>query len=101
MQLSDLFQPFTFIIRSRMTTQDKSVSTWGWMPFLALTSGAGLLMLGTAYSLSRSVGDMLSYVLYWSSLLMVFVPLAWRLLLSTPTRQERFILILILAISVY
>jgi hypothetical protein len=89
------------ITHSRPVVQDKVVSTWGWMPALALTSAIGLLALGTAYTLSRNVGGTLAYVMYWASLMMVYAPVAFRLLTASPTRQERFMLVLILGISVY
>src|SRR5205823_6269900 len=74
--------------------------TWGWLPALSLISAIGIFLLALAYNAAR-VASQWTYLLFWSSMLVLFLPIAWRLLLSKPARQERLALLLVLGIALY
>ena len=72
----------------------------GWLAPLCLLAAAGLLLLSIADSAARSAKPW-AEPLFWSGLLMIFVPMAGRLLLPAPTREERIGLIAALGVGLY
>jgi hypothetical protein len=74
--------------------------SWGWLPALSLISAVGIFLLALAYNAAR-VASLWAYPLFWSSMLVLFLPIAWRLLLSRPARQERLTLLILLGIALY
>ncbi len=73
---------------------------WGWLPTLSLVSAAGLLMIAMAYSASRN-GEIWGLPHFWIGLLVVFVPIAYRLFSAEPERHERIGLLLIIGLALY
>lgn len=73
---------------------------WGWLPMLSLVSAAGLLMISLAYSASRN-GEIWGLPHFWIGLLVVFVPITYRLFLTEPERRERIGLLLIIGLALY
>lgn len=73
---------------------------WGWLPMLSLVSAAGLLMIALAYSASRN-GEVWGLPHFWIGLLVVFVPIAYRLFSTEPERRERIGLLIIVGLALY
>jgi hypothetical protein len=73
---------------------------WGWLPVLGLVSAAGLLMIALAYSAARN-GEAWSLPHFWIGLLVMFVPIAYRLFSAEPEREERIGLLLIIGLALY
>jgi hypothetical protein len=69
-------------------------------PVLALSSGLGLLLVVIAYARSRATTSS-SQTLFWFGLLVVFVPIVWRLASARPKRIERLTLALLLGLTLY
>ncbi len=80
-------------------TQGGSVSL-GWLLLLALTSALGVFMVAYAFHVSRSGGTGWE-VLFFTGLLLVFVPPLPRLIAPSPTRFERIALVCIAGIACY
>ncbi|MBA3874034.1 MAG: hypothetical protein H0X30_33290, partial [Anaerolineae bacterium] len=68
---------------------------WGWFPAIALLDAFALMMTATAYTLQRNSSQW-GAVLFWVSLLIIFVPIAYRLLSSSIARRERVGLVVVL-----
>ena len=79
--------------------------SWGWFPILALMSACGLLLVATAYTCSRFNGRWLSasqaLLIWWMGLLIIFLPIAARLLSSDASRRERLAIVLTLGIQFF
>jgi len=75
-------------------------SPWGWMPILSLTSAVGVFLVALAYEGGR-LATQWANPLFWFGLLMLFLPIAVRLLSRQPTRRERIALLILLAITLY
>ena len=73
---------------------------WGWLPPLSLTSAAGVLLVALADNAGRFVLPW-TEPLWWFGLLVLFLPIAWRLFLQKPTRRERIALLVVLGMSLY
>ena len=72
----------------------------GWMPFLALVSASGLVMLALAYSLA-SRSSPLADPLYWSSFLVIAGPILLRLASVRASRAERLALVIWLGLALF
>ncbi len=79
-------------------TQD--VESWGWLPAIAVTSALGWLAVASADSSARSEYEWAPLLMY-AGLLLVFVPVAARLLSAAPARRERIGLVLMLGLGLY
>lgn len=80
---------------------ERTVSTrWGWLPALSLTSAVGLVVAAVAFTGARS-DQPWSTALFWASLLLIFVPAAFRLSLSSITRDERIGLVVVVGLALY
>lgn len=94
----------TLVPRAAQLTRRASLTAktnlWGLFPFLCLTSSFGLLMVALANTLSRNA-DELAPALFWGGLLVVFIPIAARLVSPEINRQERLALVLVLGCSLY
>jgi hypothetical protein len=77
-----------------------SADTWGWLPVLSLSSALGLLLVALAYNAGRFATQG-SELLYWFGLLVLFLPIAWRLFSPGAARRERIALLLMLGIALY
>lgn len=79
--------------------------SWGWFPALALVSAFGLLLVATAYTCSRFDGRWLSagqaLIVWWAGLIVIFLPIAARLLSSDPSRRERLATVVTLGIQFF
>jgi hypothetical protein len=74
--------------------------TWGLFPIIGLSNGLAFILLALANTASRQSAAYAS-ALFWISLLLIFVPTALRLISSSPSRQERIGLVVLLGLSLY
>jgi hypothetical protein len=75
-------------------------NSWGWLPTLSLTSAVGVFLVALAFNMGR-VASPWSEPLFWFSLLVLFLPIAWRLFSAGPARRERIALLIVLGIALY
>lgn len=75
-------------------------SPWFWPALLALLTAVGLVMVAAANAGAQSSAGWAPY-LFWSGLLVTFLPAAGRLLLPVRSRQERLALVVLLALALY
>ncbi|HEX3643473.1 MAG TPA: hypothetical protein VHV10_19475, partial [Ktedonobacteraceae bacterium] len=76
------------------------VTSWGWLPELALTSTLGMLSIAYAFANSRNGGTGLRAFLY-PGLLLIYTPIAVRLISPAVSRTERIILLCIAGVCCY
>jgi hypothetical protein len=69
------------------------------LAILAWTSALGLLSVAVAYDRARRGGE--DEVLFWLGLLVIFVPIAWRLAGGAASRRERIALVVLLGLALY
>ncbi len=104
MQASDFqttLDPVALPIQAKTAVSTKtSAARWGWFPALVLLDSCGLLIVSLGYTLNRMNVDW-AVGLYWLSLLIIFVPTAYRLLSTSIARRERIGLIVALGLSLY
>lgn len=82
---------------------------WGWLPALSLTSALGVLLLALGFAGARlaSLGALYdtwtpwTAPLFWSGLVVVFLPLAARLLMAAPFRRERIGIVLLFGVGLF
>ncbi len=76
---------------------------WGWLPVLSFTGALGLLLLAGADALARAGEGWSSRVgvLFWGGLLMLFIPVAVRLLAIEVSRRERLGIVLLFGLGLY
>jgi hypothetical protein len=87
--------------RSRPQVDTKSASkSWGLLPALSITCAIGVFVVALAYEAGR-LSVPWAQTVFWSGLLLVYLPVAVRLFLSKPTRRERIALLVLLTISLY
>jgi hypothetical protein len=79
---------------------DRPNSTTGWIPPLALCTGAGLLICALADALSRAtLGP--SPLIYWAGILIVGLPTFYRLTSAEAPARERLVLVCMLGLALY
>jgi uncharacterized membrane protein YhaH (DUF805 family) len=75
-------------------------SVVGWLPALSVIVSLGLLEVAIADTAARrGVGS--AELLFWIGLLVIFVPVAWRLLVREATEWERAGLVALLGVGLY
>lgn len=67
---------------------------------LALCAGVGLLLCSLANALSRQAVSS-SQLIFWAGVLLIVLPIGYRLSLSAPTARERLFLVLLFGMSLY
>jgi len=79
---------------------EKEISGWGLLPAMSLVGAAGLLLIAIAY---RGVWKSAEWnaTLRWIGLLVLFAPIATRLISPRATRQERLGLLMVLGLGLY
>jgi hypothetical protein len=73
--------------------------TTGYLAPIALAAGIGLLVCSLANTLSREGMD--PSLLYWAGILVIALPIFWRLTSREASRGERLALVCLLGISLY
>jgi hypothetical protein len=75
-------------------------TSWGWLPALSLVAALGLLIVARAYNAGRD-GVAWALPFYWVGMLIMFLPVAARLLLPNVARTERIGLVCLLGLDLY
>src|SRR5258706_7875932 len=73
---------------------------WGWFPVLSLTGAIGVFLLALAYNAGRNAAQWAD-PLFWFALLVLFLPIAGRLLSLRVSRRERIALLVVLGMALY
>jgi hypothetical protein len=84
---------------NRTATQAKE-ARWGWFPALTLLNATALVLISVAFTASRNQQEW-STALFWLSLLLIFVPTAYRLTVVSIARRERIGLIVVAGLAFY
>ena len=74
--------------------------SWGWLPALSLTSAVGIFLVALAGNAGRAALQWAD-PLFWLGLLVLFVPIALRILSPKSLRWERIALLVVLGNSLY
>ena len=93
----DLAERISAISRRRPRGQSLSL---GAAPLLALVSAGGLVLVALGNNAARD-GDGGAGALFWTGLVVIFAPIALRLLSVSASRAERIALVLMLGLSVF
>ena len=72
----------------------------GWLPYLASSAAAGVALCTIGDALSRSMRSA-SQLPFWAGLLVILVPIAYRLASTKPGRSERLSLVVVLGFALY
>jgi hypothetical protein len=72
----------------------------GWVPALAVTTAFGLLVLAVGDALSRATISS-SQVPFWAGLLLIYIPITFRVASAKVGRNEGLALVLLLGLSLY
>lgn len=72
----------------------------GWLPSIVLAGSLGVLEVALAFTLSLE-GFAWAELLYWTGLMFVVLPVAFRLITGTSSRQERIGLVAFLGLALY
>ncbi len=73
--------------------------TTGYLAPIALAAGIGLLVCSLANTLAREGGD--PSLLYWAGILVIALPIFWRLTSRDASTSERLVLVCMLGFSLY
>jgi hypothetical protein len=73
---------------------------WGWLPALSLLGACGVLLGALAHTGARYDAPW-AQPLYWLALLVMFTPLATRLIMPGVSRQEAIGLVVVLGLAIY
>lgn len=73
--------------------------TTGYLAPIALAAGIGLLVCSFANTLAREGGD--PSLLYWAGILVIALPIFWRLTSRDASASERLVLVCMLGLSLY
>ncbi len=73
--------------------------TTGYLAPIALAAGIGLLVCSLANTLAREGGD--PSLLYWAGILVIALPIFWRLTSRDASTGERLVLVCMLGLSLY
>lgn len=85
---------------SREIVQVESGNRWGRFPELSLAIAAGLLVIAYGFSEARR-GYEWGTILFWVGLLLMYVPVAFRLIGTSATRHERIGLVALLGVGIF
>jgi len=80
--------------------QEKIPQGLGWLPALSLMCAIGVFLVTLAYEAGRLTFPWADS-LFWVGLLVLFLPVAWRILSSVPARQERILFLVMLGSALY
>ena len=86
--------------RSPQKDMYSSTGKLGWLPFLMLSCAAGLFLTAYAFTDSRNGGASMN-TLFLPALLIMFAPIATRLLVPATSRVERIWLLCVLGLGCY
>ena len=81
-------------------TRGQRRSALGAMPLLALSAAAGLILVALGNTASRE-GLASAQPLFWGGLVVIYAPIALRLLSTSASREERLALSVLLGVALY
>ena len=92
-------------LTGRFSTSSRDLSRWqpgdwGWLPLLSLLSACGVLLVALAHTSAR-YNTMWAQPLYWLGLIVLFMPIATRLMMPGVARQEAIGLVVYLGLMIY
>jgi len=73
---------------------------WGWLPVLSVTIALGVFLVAVGAEAGR-VSSWWAEPLFWLGLIVIFVPVAARIISPKPVRQERIALLVMLGCGLY
>ncbi|HEY6542087.1 MAG TPA: hypothetical protein VIZ18_14180, partial [Ktedonobacteraceae bacterium] len=76
------------------------VMSWRWLTILSLTTAIGILLVAAAFEAGR-LASSLADPLFWTGLMVIYMPIAARIFSAQPSRQERLALLIFLAVALY
>ncbi len=79
---------------------DTSPSQWGWLPYLTLNAALSLLLIAIAFAQGRAGGTWANET-FWLGLVVLYLPIALRLLRENVAREERIGLVVVLGVALY
>lgn len=77
-----------------------SLGRWGYFPIICLTSALALAIIALADVGGRG-SDPWAQTVFWIGILLLFVPVALRVLSASASRQERIALVVVIALGMY
>jgi hypothetical protein len=83
-----------------LSTAGISSNGWGWLPFLVLNAAFSLVIFSVAFSQGRA-GSPWATDLFWLGLVVLYLPIALRLLREDVSREERIGLVVLLGTALY
>jgi hypothetical protein len=87
-------------IRESLRNENPPFSAWGVLPIVSVLAAIGVALVSVGDSIART-GNQLADIPFWGGLLLVVVPVAFRLLSSDASRPERVGLVAVLGGSTY
>lgn len=78
-----------------------STARWGWFPLISVISAFALFTLMISYNAFRGGVGSWPRILFWASLVLLYVPSTIRLCMANVKRSERVMLITLLGLSLY
>jgi hypothetical protein len=78
----------------------QTANRWGLMPPLSAISAVGIFLVALAYNTGRIAAPDAELV-FWFGLVVLFIPIPWRLLSEGLARQERVVLLMVLGVTLY
>jgi hypothetical protein len=87
-------------VSPNITNTRAKEARWGWFPALTLLNATALMLVSVAFTASRNQQEW-STALFWVSLLLIFVPTAYRLSMPSIARRERLGLIVVAGLAFY
>lgn len=76
-------------------------TSWIWLPLIAILSAVGLFLIAYVYSHTRNEGPAKLRMYFYPGLLLMYTPMAVRILVPSTSRAERLILICMSGIICY
>lgn len=98
--VSDEASTFPQVSRGGTSVTGATSQLWGWLPLLSLTSAIGVLLVALAAEGGRLAAQWAD-PMFWLGLLVLFLPIAVRMISAKPARRERIALLLMLGGATY
>jgi hypothetical protein len=77
------------------------IGAWGWISLVALLGALGLLLIALGYAHSRNEGPARLRTYMYPGILLLFVPLATRMISPSATRNERIVSLCLSGLNCY
>lgn len=95
-------EPEAFDIQSRSTRKVRFwIGAWGWIAIVAVLGAVGLLVIALGYAHSRNEGPGRLRLYMYPGLLLLFTPLATRMITPQASRAERIVSLCVAGLCCY